>query len=176
MKHTNFLRVAHLGGVALLAAALAFPPSSRALAQDAPSSCLRSGNGYLRAKVQGALELNIDWRDSEMQCDGSPRPDGTGVRVSFAGRSSDGRHLRLVFGIGKAQEGGDGHDLPTNLTVIVEGEKRVFGTRGDDKCTTDTLRQERIGALGGHSRSTAPLPAASVLDPHHRSTADRGSC
>lgn len=153
MIQSVFAPVARFSGFALLTCALSLFPEPQALAQGAARGCLISGNGYLRAKVQGALDLNLDWRNAEMQCDGSPRPDGTGVRLSFAGRSSDGRHLRLVFGIGKAREGSDGKDLPTNLTLIVEGEKRVFGTRGEDKCTTDSLQQERVGALGGHSRS-----------------------
>jgi uncharacterized membrane protein (UPF0127 family) len=88
-----------------------------------------------------------------MECDGSARPDGSGLRLSFAGPASDGRRVRLVFGVARATEGQDGGALPTNVTVIFEGEKRVFATRGDDKCTTDKLQQERVGALGGHARS-----------------------
>jgi hypothetical protein len=37
--------------------------------------------------------------------------------------------------------------------VIFEGEGRLFATRGDDHCTVDELRQERVGALGGSVRS-----------------------
>ena len=71
------------------------------------------------------------------------------MRISFAGpKHADGRRTRLVFGIGTAREGRDSHELPTNLTVIFEGEERLFATRGDDHCTVDTLSQERIGALG----------------------------
>ncbi len=114
--------------------------------------CLPSGNGYLRARIRGALTLDLDWRDAEMECDGGARPDGSGIRVAFAGPlRNDGRRLRLVFGI-RASEGDSGHALPTNLTVIFEGEQRMFATRGDDRCTIDELRQERVGALGGGSR------------------------
>jgi hypothetical protein len=58
-----------------------------------------------------------------------------------------------VFGVGSVHEGRTGHDLPTNLTVIFEGEERLFATRGADHCTVDELRQERVGALGGPKRS-----------------------
>ena len=61
--------------------------------------------------------------------------------------------MRVVFGVGSVREGRGGHDLPTNLTVIFEGEERLFATRGDDRCTVDELRQERVGALGGPKRS-----------------------
>jgi hypothetical protein len=74
--------------------------------------------------------------------------------VSFAGpRHADGRRLRLVFGVGSVHEGRTGRALPTNLTVIFEGEERLFATRGEDHCTVDELRQERLGALGGPLRS-----------------------
>jgi hypothetical protein len=100
------------------------------------------------------LNLDVDLHDAELECDGSERPGGTGIRVSFAGPvSSDGRRLRMVFGVGSATEGRSGRALPTNLTVIFEGEQRLFATLGDDKCTVDELSQERLGALGGPSRS-----------------------
>jgi hypothetical protein len=116
--------------------------------------CLAEGNGYLRAKIRGALKIDVDLHNAELECDGGARPDGSGIRVSFAGPvRSDGRRLRMVFGVGTATEGTAGRALPTNLTVIFEGEQRMFATRGDDKCTVDELSQERIGALGGPMRS-----------------------
>ncbi len=116
--------------------------------------CLPTGNGYLRARIRGALNLDIDWADGEIECDGGPRPDGSGVRVSFAGPPhGDGRRTRLVFGVGSVREGRAGRDLPTNLTVIFEGEQRLFATRGADHCMVDELRQERVGALAGPKRT-----------------------
>jgi len=137
---------------ALAAAAPADPTPARAHAAE--PGCLPGGNGYLRARIRGALNLDIDWHNAELECDGGPRPDGSGLRVSFAGpRHSDGRRLRLVFGVATVHEGSPGRELPTNLTVIFEGEDRLFATRGDDHCTVDELRQERLGALGGPLRS-----------------------
>jgi len=37
--------------------------------------------------------------------------------------------------------------------VIFEGERRLFATQGDDKCTVDALTQQRTGPLGGPERS-----------------------
>jgi hypothetical protein len=137
-------------------------PSGTAPAADAAAGskaahgngCLPTADGYLRARIRGALNLDIDWHNDEIECDGGPRPDGSGLRVSFAGpRHSDGRRLRLVFGVAAVHEGRNGRALPTNLTVIFEGEERLFATRGDDHCTVDELRQERLGALGGPRRS-----------------------
>jgi hypothetical protein len=146
----------HLMLIGLLAAgagALALGASDTS-GGGAARGCLPTGNGYLRARIRGALNLDIDWRNAEIECDGGPRPDGSGVRVSFAGPPhGDGRRTRLVFGVGSVVEGRSGHDLPTNLTVIFEGEQRLFATRGADHCTVDDLRQERVGALGGPKRT-----------------------
>lgn len=140
--------------LSVLAVLCLVSPGPVATAAGARHGCLPTGNGYLRARIRGALNLDIDWNNAEIECDGGPRPDGSGVRISFAGPAhSDGRRLRLVFGVGSVHEGVSGHDLPTNLTVIFEGEQRLFATRGEDHCTVDELRQERLGALGGPKRS-----------------------
>jgi hypothetical protein len=116
--------------------------------------CLPAGNGYLRARIRGALNLDINWRNAELECAGGERSDGTAIRVMFAGpKRPDGHRLRLVFGIARAREGKNGRELPTNLTVILEGDGRLFATRGEDHCTVDTLRQERIEAGGSAARS-----------------------
>ena len=139
-----------LAAPATIAGAAPEPSAAHAAAHG----CLPGGNGYLRARIRGAMNLDIDWHNAELECDGGPRPDGSGLRVSFAGpRHSDGRRLRLVFGVAAVHEGRAGHELPTNLTVIFEGEERLFATRGDDHCSVDELKQERLGALGGPLRS-----------------------
>jgi hypothetical protein len=115
----------------------------------APAGCLPTGNGYLKARIRGALNLDINWRNAQLECDGGPRPDGSGIRMSFLGpKRPDGRRLRMVFGVGEAREGRSGHTLPTNLTVIVEGGQRLYTTRGEDHCTVDALNQQRLRAPG----------------------------
>ena len=97
------------------------------------------------------------------------RPDGHGIRVSFAGpQQPDGRRIRMVFGVATRAEGASGQALPTNVTLIFEGEKRLFTTRGDDRCTVDQLRQEKLaGAAGAHAyrvvaRGFCTLPAMAL--------------
>ncbi len=142
------------GFLLALLAASPVRPETPAAPPRAAHGCLVTGNGYLRARIRGALTLDVNLHDGELECDGGARPDGSGIRVSFAGPlRSDGRRLRMVFGVGTASEGTAGRELPTNLTVIFEGEQRLFATRGEDKCTVDELSQERVGALGGPSRS-----------------------
>jgi hypothetical protein len=139
------------------------PPAKAATVS---TGCLPAGNGFLRARIRGAMNLDVDWRNAELECDGSARPDGNGIRLSFAGPlHSDGRRLRMVFGVSRAAEGEGGSALPTNLTVIFEGEKRLFATRGDDKCTVDKLQQERVGALGGDVRSYRVIASGFCIEP-----------
>ena len=83
---------------------------------------------------------------------GRPAPPGknrNGVRVSIGGPArGDGRRIRLVFGIAGVGEGRGGEALRTNVTMLFEGEHRVFATLGDDKCTVDSLTQQRVETLG----------------------------
>ena len=106
----------------------------------AQAGCFAAGNGYLRARLRGALTLDLDWKNADMQCEGGPRPAGNGLRVSIGGPlRGDGRRMRMVFGIAGVGEGASGEALPTNVTMLFEGEKRLFATQGDDKCTVDAL-------------------------------------
>jgi hypothetical protein len=120
----------------------------------AQPGCFSVGGGYLRARLRGALDLDLNWKNEEMQCEGGPRPPGkdnkrNGIRVSIGGPArGDGHRLRLVFGIAGVGEGGGGQTLRTNLTLLFEGEQRIFATQGDDKCTVDSLSQERVEVLG----------------------------
>jgi len=132
---------------------LANPPANAPAPAEA--GCFSAGGGYLRARLRGALDLDLDWKNAEMQCEGGPRPPGkdnerNGVRVSIGGPAGgDGHRIRLVFGIAGVGEGRGGETLRTNVTILFEGEKRIFATQGDDKCTVDALTQERVEPLGG---------------------------
>jgi hypothetical protein len=111
-------------------------------------ACVGDGTGYVRARIRGALNIDLDWKEAQLQCGGDARPDGSGLRVTFAGPGPGGRLLRLVFGVSSAREGRPGKELPTNLTVLLDGG-RVFATLGDDKCTTDQLSQRLLSPKTG---------------------------
>jgi hypothetical protein len=138
---------------ALLACALdasAEPPATPSAGAAATTGCFLAGDGYLRARLRGAVELDLDWKNSDMECAGGPRPGGHGIRVSIGGPSrGDGRRIRLVFGVSRVAEGAAGETLPTNVTLLFEGEQRLFATQGEDKCTVDSLSQQRVETLGG---------------------------
>lgn len=107
------------------------------------TACIGDGTGFMRARIRGALNMDLNWKDAELACGGEARPDGSGLRVSFAGPGPGGRVMRLVFGVRSAREGAPGKELPTNLTVLLDGG-RIFATRGDDKCTLDQLTQRSL--------------------------------
>lgn len=133
-------------------------PSAGLPAVSLSGPCPRSSRAYLRAHIRGAVHLDVDLRGSQLSCEGGPRLDGSGIRMGFEGRvGPERRRVRMVFGIDGAREGRPGRELPTNLTVIFEGEHQLFATQGDRNCTIDRLRQERIGDFRG---PTHPLPAS----------------
>jgi len=126
---------------------MATPPAKPAA--ESSAGCFAAGGGYLRARMRGALDLDLNWKNEDMQCEGGPRPSGNGIRVSIGGPArGDAHRLRLVFGIAGVGEGRGGETLRTNVTVVFEGEQRIFATQGDDKCSVDSLTQERVEVLG----------------------------
>jgi hypothetical protein len=147
----------------------ATPAPAAAAAPAAATGCLPSHDGYLRARLRGAQNLDIDWHDRELQCDGGPRPDQRGVRLTFAGPAlPGGQHVRFVFGIAGALQTGSARDLPVNVTVIFEGESKIYSTRGEDKCTVDELSETPVQSspagqrlrISGRGFCVAPAAAA----------------
>ena len=120
-----------------------------ALAPLGANNCLPSHDGYLRVRMRGDSSMDIDWHDADMQCDGGPRPGQQGLRLTFAGPGRRGEHsLRFVFGIAAAPGVRAARNVPTNVTVIFEGENKLYSTAGDGKCTMDEFRQRPLRAPG----------------------------
>jgi hypothetical protein len=123
-----------------LPGALAPPPAAAV-----PANCLSSRDGYLRARIAGAVEARINWTDAGLRCQGEARDTPPGVRLSFQHRGAK-PDLLFVFGLTGVREGRPAHAVATNLTVIVQGTDRIYGTLGDSRCTVDSLSQRRLGA------------------------------
>src|SRR6202050_5280208 len=88
--------VAPLAGVVAPTAVVA-PATGTAAAPN----CLPAHDGFLRLRMRGDRNMDIDWHDADMLCDGGPRPTPQGIRLTFAGPGRHGGHsLRFVFGIG----------------------------------------------------------------------------
>ena len=113
-----------------------------------PSGCLPSGDGYLRAHLAGAVTTNIDWPNSGTLCQGEWRGKPAGVRLSFERTGGGDPNLLLVFGLTGVRAGKSGHAIRTNVTVVVQGKSRIFGTLGDKRCTVDSLTQRPLSPAG----------------------------
>jgi len=133
------------------------------------TGCMAGAGGYLHAQLRGAVVADINWANADMQCDGGPRPDGKGLRVTFAGKLPDSaRQLRFIFGIDEHDiAAGAAQALPTNLTVILEGEQQLFATRGSERCAVESLERAALEDGGTsryrvHARGYCLGPATSV--------------
>lgn len=174
-----------LGTVACAQEAVAPQPT-------AGGGCLAAGGGRLQAQIRGALVADLDWQNTQMECEGGLRPDGAGVRISIAGPLESGadgspRRLRFIFGIDLADSAaGAALALPTNLTIIVEGQSQLYATRGDDKCAVEQLRRSpllasevRIDRVDARGYCTGPASdlagSARVLVPTFSFTAQMRS-
>lgn len=126
-----------------LSAAVSAVPTAVSLG----SSC--GGQGAFSARLHGAVERELTWTDRVMRCEGSVRPDGSGLRLTAVGPlPGSKRELRILLGIAGAKAGVDGANLAANLTLIVGSPGRIYATRGTGKCTVDALLQQAVPARG----------------------------
>ena len=140
------------------------PPAGAPTASPA-SVCLSTGDGYLRARISGAIEATIDWPNSGTRCEGEERSKPQGVRLSFQRAAGGSGDLLFVFGLTGVRRGEPGRAIATNLTVIVQGTDRIYGTLGDSRCTVDSLTQRPLPAPGSYrleARGFCTQPAHAV--------------
>jgi hypothetical protein len=145
----------------------AIPPAilPAAPVKGAAVACLVSGDGYLRAKMGGAVDARLDWPNSGTRCEGEFREHPRGVRLSFQRAAGAAPNLLLVFGLTGVEEGVSAREVKVNLTVIVQGTSRIFGTLGDSRCTVDSLTQRPLEAARSYrieARGFCTQPAHAV--------------
>ncbi len=138
------------------AAATASAKSTTAIS----TNCLDTGDGYLRAHLGGAIEARIDWPNSGTRCQGEPKDRPPGVRLSFQRARPGSTDLLFVFGVTGIREGKAARDVGVNLTVIVQGTNRIYGTLGDSRCTVDSLTQRPLKVRYAYRVSTRFLHPA----------------
>lgn len=144
----RLIPLAGLLGMSLAACAGAESPAPPAAPQAA--GCLPAGGGFLRASLRGAIDAEVKWDNDMMVCEGGVRPDGHGIRAAISGKlpaGGDGssRSLRFIFGIDLDDAAsGPAQALPTNLTVILEGEKTLFSTGGNTRCAAESVERRAL--------------------------------
>lgn len=141
------------------------PASNEGTAASHPL-CVPAGRGYLRARLQGAIDAELDWSNAAAQCRGAARPSGDGIRLLYKGSDRNAGDLVVVLGAGPLRPGESARNVPVNLTVIREGSGQFFATQGDDKCAFDEVRQEPLPSGAGQflltGRGFCTQPARSV--------------
>lgn len=156
--------------VALLAAALLVSGCGNADEQKPAAagelSCAPAATGALQARLQGAIDAEIDWDESQPQCLAGLRPDGDGLRLLYKGTTAGGEPLLLVFGLAGLQPGQSARNVATNVTIVREGAGQFFATQGDDKCALDEVIQapveDRPGTFRLQGRGYCTQPARAV--------------
>jgi len=144
--------------IVLAAAAFGFRSAQGLMAAPAtaraPGGCLPTGDGYLRVRMRGEHDVDLDWHDADMQCDGGLRPaDRGGMRVTFIGNlRRDGPAIRLIFGISAAADASTARNVPANVTVIFENEQKLYSTAGEGKCMIDELSLQSAAEAHGSWR------------------------
>jgi hypothetical protein len=140
-------------------------PGAKSAAASVAVSCLPSGNGYLHARLGGALDKTIDWPNSGTRCQGETRSEPPGVRLSFQRDPAGKESLLFVFGLTGVREGQPAHEIGTNLTLIVQGTSKIYGTQGDSRCTVDSLTQTPTSTVHAYrleARGFCTQPAHAV--------------
>jgi hypothetical protein len=134
---------------------------------SAKTLCEPSTQGYLRARLQGSINAELDWSGDVPQCLGATRPGGDGVRLLFKGPAvADEQGLLIVIGAGPLRAGESRRQVPANITLVREGSGEFFATQGDDKCALDEVIQHALEPERHRFRLTArgycTQPARSV--------------
>jgi hypothetical protein len=125
----------------------ALPAAAEALCRPAPS-------GYLRARLQGAIEAELDWSSpTTTQCIGGPRPTEDGLRLVFKGTAGPDP-LLVIIGVGIGEAVTAARNVPASVTVVREGAGEFFATQGDEKCAVDELSQDPVAGQLGRYRFT----------------------
>ena len=125
-----------------------------ALEQSAPPPVLSDSgcgeNGSLQTTLFGGLQATVNWPGAEMQCESMQRPNGEGIRMRFTGDVA-GERLAIIIAVPGIQAGEPAAELPSNVTVMVEGSGRFYSTPNLDSCWTDVSSQSAVpGARGSY--------------------------
>jgi hypothetical protein len=139
-KKTCFTRPCQIAGLALLLLFGACDPPASAASKPVPAEAVherRCGDdGYLSAELFGSIEYKIDWDARDFDCESMLRPAGAGLRLRFTGNAAD-REMSIILAIPDLKRRVDGHELPTVVTLTVDGSGRFFSTASLDACFTD---------------------------------------
>jgi len=105
------------------------------------SGCGDAGDAV--ASLYGSIETHIAWSADDMACDSMQRPNGRGVRLQFVGDAS-GERLAIIIALPELNREDIAVEVPSNVTVTVEGSGRFFSTSNLDACWTEVISQTKL--------------------------------
>jgi len=114
--------------------------------------CVAAPTGSIKARLQGAIDTELDWGTDAPHCLGGLRPQGDCVRLIYKGSAPGVGPLLVVLGIAPLKPGESARNVPVNVTVVREGPGQFFATQGDDKCTLDSVSQAPLAGEAGRYR------------------------
>ncbi len=117
-------------------------PDIPPVSDQVPTDCITGGR--LTVDTFGAIKATIDWRQSDVRCEGMQRPEGKGVRLRFAGELDSGdasRPLAFILSIPDLEKGKTANELATRVTLIEEENARFFSTRETEICWSNITQQ-----------------------------------
>ena len=139
-KKLDSRRLCQIAGLLLLAPLGGCDPPASAAAKPVSAPVVEArrcgDDGYLSAELFGGIEYKIDWDAHDFDCESMQRPAGAGLRLRFTGNAAD-REMSFILAVPDLERGVDGHELPTVVTLTVEGSGRFFSTASLDACFTD---------------------------------------
>lgn len=131
------------------------PPVEAAPTAETSIESTCGNAGQLAGSLAGAINVDLDWSDSELRCESMPRPDSEGIRLRFSGEIG-GERLAIIIALPALVAGATGESFDSNVTLTVEGSGRFFSTPNLDTCWTDIesnelLRDHAYKVVGGLS-------------------------
>jgi len=105
------------------------------------ASC--GSDAYLSTQLYGGIARQISWSSAELGCESMLRPDGKGVRLRFTGKAADSR-IAIILALPELQRGSTVSELPTVVTLTVEGSGRFFSTPSLASCWSDIVTQDPV--------------------------------
>lgn len=135
----------------ILVSVLCLAACSSRGAAELPLAANCVAEGEFRVNLYGALRSNLEWRGSQLQCAGMPRPEGAGARLRFAGEIplNDTMHeLAFIVALPDLERGGTGRELRATVTLIEEDNGRFFSNAEQETCWADVAAQRPLPDAG----------------------------
>lgn len=166
---TDLLAAIGMGAIVVIAvhALNHAPPGSTAQSAvgDSADLCRSVDEGFLSGHLYGAVDRAIEWRGTDMKCEGGARPGDEGLRLVFAAPADvDADRLVFVIGITGTIDDLSDSELGANVTIIDETTGRFFSSGRQERCWTTVASVAGDGetyAIDGAVYCSGSLPSLS---------------